>query len=194
MKKNYVSWVQIIVAIIGIIATLYPNSTRNFMSQIFNNIRLLVIIICVIVFFYMAVLRQLQNIKIDHQTALQNIKIDYDSSFQKIDTGFKSVTNQTNQALQKLTNNINDVNRKLDLKIRYVSFLLDHRDITDAAIFFTRLQEYGFSKEDLEEIGIDENFLKEHKDKILPRSLMKAYIAFNIEKEKFENNESTESK
>jgi hypothetical protein len=94
---------------------------------------------------------------------------------------------------KKLTDIINDSQSFLDTKIRYVHFCTENSNLTDEH-FIRELNKQGFSKEDLEKIGVNEEFLKKHNSKLLPKRVMDKYNDFKQElhdykREKLNQNE-----
>ena len=85
---------------------------------------------------------------------------------------------------RQLTDNINDSASILNTKINYTNFCIVNIDLDDDA-FVNKLRVDGFSKEDLEEIKVDKEFIRQHKNKLLPRSVMKKYKEPKYELDKF---------
>lgn len=92
--------------------------------------------------------------------------------------------NQIDNATKELTSNLNAAYKTLDTKIRYVDFRFENREL-DNDDFIKKLHLRGFSKEDLEDIGVDKEFLEKNNDKLLPRSVIEKFISFKIEFEKY---------
>lgn len=85
-----------------------------------------------------------------------------------------------NTISQQLTDNLNDSARILNTKIRYVDFRLENKSL-DNDNYIKKLHNSGFSKEDLQEIGVDETFIKQNSNKLLPRTVIEKYKEFKYE-------------
>lgn len=95
---------------------------------------------------------------------------------------FKLLVSYIQNVSSELTKNLNDLSRVLDNKIRYVDFEKDNKDL-DNDTYIQKLHNNGFSLEDLKEIGVDDVFLKNNEDKLLPKNVIEKYIAFKNELE-----------
>ena len=78
------------------------------------------------------------------------------------------------------TTNLNDSHRELDTKIRYLNFYIDNKNLDDEN-YIKKLHDAGFSKDDLEEIGISDDFIRKNKEKLLPRNVINKYNDFKNE-------------
>lgn len=88
---------------------------------------------------------------------------------------------------QITTNNLNDSHRLLDTKIRYLNFYIENKMLDDDN-YIKKLHDSGFSKDDLEEIGISDDFIRKNKDKLLPRNVINKYNDFKNELNKYHKN------
>ena len=79
----------------------------------------------------------------------------------------KFLINGINGISSEITDNLNDLSRILNTKIKYVDFRIENNGLDNDA-YIKKLHSEGFSKEDLEEIGVNDAFLKQNKVKLLP--------------------------
>jgi hypothetical protein len=105
---------------------------------------------------------------------------------------FKFMLKYIDFVAEKTTNNINDLSRVLDLKIRYVNFENNHKSLDNDA-YVKKIIEYGFSKEDLEEIGVENIFLTVNKNRLLPKKVMEKFNDFKGELENHYKSKGTTS-
>jgi len=99
--------------------------------------------------------------------------------------------NEINKISKQITNNLNDSHYTNDLKIRYVDLRLENKNLSNDD-FIRVLNENGYSKEDLEKIGVNNKFLKMNKSKLLPKKIIDKYKEFKIELEKHKLNQENE--
>lgn len=97
---------------------------------------------------------------------------------QKKDIEF--LISEINNGFIIVTDNLNHSHRINDLKIRYVDFRIENKDLTNEE-FIDKINKYGFSKEDLEDIGVDKLFTNKQKERLLPRVVMDKYVVFKNE-------------
>jgi len=95
---------------------------------------------------------------------------------------------QMNKVSKNITDNINSVSYNMDLKVRYNAVILLNKDKSEIEVI-NELTKNGFSEEDLSFLGISEEFLRTHKDKIYPKSVMDKYNEFKIELHKHRNHD-----
>lgn len=82
-----------------------------------------------------------------------------------------------------MTDNLNELARITDNKIRYIDLKVEYPSLPDNE-FIKKLHNIGLSKEDLQEIGVNETFLKQNENKLLPRSVIEKYKEFKYELDK----------
>ena len=97
---------------------------------------------------------------------------------------FRFLIRYVNNISSELTNNLNYLSRVLDTQIRYVDFEKENKGL-DNETYIKKLHEWGFSIEDLQEICVDDIFLKQNKEKLLPRKVVEKYTAFKNELENY---------
>lgn len=102
----------------------------------------------------------------------------------KVET--ETLANGINNGFTIITDNLNDSHRINDLKIRYVDFRLENKKLENDA-FVNKLHNAGFSKEDLVEIGVSDDFIKQNNEKLLPRIVIDKYKDFKNELRKHNN-------
>jgi len=95
---------------------------------------------------------------------------------------------QMNKVSKNITDNINSARYTMDLKVRYNAVILLNKDKSEIEVI-NELTKNGFSEEDLSFLGISEEFLRTHKDKIYPKSVMDKYNEFKIELHKHRNHD-----
>ncbi len=101
----------------------------------------------------------------------------------KIKNGLGVMVTEINDGFTQITDNVYKSESILNTKIRYVDFRITNKDL-DNDKYLQKLHSEGFSKEDLIEIGVDEKFLEQNKDKLLPRTVIEKYKEFKFELEK----------
>ncbi|MCZ2222054.1 MAG: hypothetical protein LC122_00270 [Chitinophagales bacterium] len=84
---------------------------------------------------------------------------------------FRYLIRGINDISKTITNNLNDSNRILDNKIRYVDLKVENVNVSND-LFVKKLIDNGFSKEELEEIGVNDDFINNNKDKLLPKKII----------------------
>lgn len=128
-----------------------------------NIIQVLTVIVLYRIF------RRYNRAKAEMEHLVQQINAINENTYKDMTSGFS-----------QLTNNINDLHRILDLKIRYVDFSTSNTNIDDGT-FILKLHAAGFSKEDLVEIGVNEEFIKKNSSRLLPRAVIDKFKAFKAE-------------
>lgn len=106
----------------------------------------------------------------------KEIEVSNQHWFDEISRLNDSMVNEVNKGFGELHGN----DLRLDTKIHYVDFRINNQNLPDGE-FIKKLHNAGFSKEDLEEIKVDEDFLKRNADKLLPRSVIQKYNEFKFE-------------
>lgn len=101
-------------------------------------------------------------------------------SFLKQKKDIEFLISEINNGFIIVTDNLNHSNRINDLKIRYVDFRIENKDLTNEE-FIEKINKHGFSKEDLEDIGVNTLFTNKQKERLLPRVVMDKYVAFKNE-------------
>jgi hypothetical protein len=99
---------------------------------------------------------------------------------------FKLLIKYINDISIENTKNLNQISRVLDNKIRYVDFEKDNKHLDNDA-YIKKLHSAGFSIEDLDEIGVNEDFINQNKDKLLPSIVIKKYLEFKDELDNHKN-------
>ncbi len=89
----------------------------------------------------------------------------------KLKNDVRVMVTEINNGFKIVTDNTNDLGRILNNKIHYLSFYMENKNLDDDS-YIKKLNDEGFSKEDLEEIKIDETFLKQNGNKLLPRTVI----------------------
>ena len=103
---------------------------------------------------------------------------------------FKFLIRYINNISAQLTNNLNELSRILNTKIRYVDFEKENKGL-DNKSYIKKLHDWVFSFDDLKEIGVDDVFLNQNKEKLLPRKVVEKYTSFRNELENYKlENES----
>jgi hypothetical protein len=88
---------------------------------------------------------------------------------------------QLKNSSKELTQNINESNRLLSNQIRFIHFNNEHKDLPKNEYLKKLTLVGGFSKDDLLEIGIDENLLNENDNLIFSKKVMQKFIDFQKE-------------
>ncbi len=97
---------------------------------------------------------------------------------------FKFLIRYVNNISNQLTDNLNELSRILNTKIRYVDFEKENKGLDNEA-YIKKLHDFGFSFDDLKEIGVDDVFLNQNKEKLLPRKVIEKYTSFRNELENY---------
>jgi len=95
---------------------------------------------------------------------------------------------QIENVSSELTKNLNESNRITHLKIRYIDLRIEFQNEPDNVKFLQKLQNDGFSKEDLEDIGVNEKFIKLSEQMLLPKKVADKYNEYKLEMYKYKNN------
>jgi hypothetical protein len=101
--------------------------------------------------------------------------------------GVDTIVQDINKGFHNTNTHINEVTRILNLKINYTNFYLENHNLP-IEDYVKKLNQMGYSIEDLKDIGLDENFIKENKGKIFPRAIMQKYNDFRYELENHKKN------
>lgn len=144
----------------------------------------------IIVFILYKVLKSYNKTKNEIKTLNDN----YEIKLNLINQNWKDAINTSNEHWFKeisnintiITNNLNDAYRILNLKISYIDFRLENKDLNNDE-YIKLLHSEGFSKEDLQEIGVNHKFMETNNNKLLPRVVIEKYIEFKKEFDKFKN-------
>lgn len=107
---------------------------------------------------------------------------------------FKYLIRVLSYVSEVTTNNLNDSHRILSTKIHYLSFYMENKNLDDDS-YIKKLHDSGFSKDDLEEMGISDDFIKKNNDKLLPRNIINKWndLKSELNKHHKKQNEPTKT-
>lgn len=169
-----ITFILNIFSLFSIIKSIYEtNINIENMSEYFNvlftnlsknlSINDLMLFICTIILF--KVLRSYKKLKKDMINHINYIS--------------EELTKNMNIMGNELNDNFNNSNRILHNKIHYMDLYLANKHLTNDELI-KKINDGGFSKEDLEEIGVNDEFLNSNKSKLLPRKVISKFIEFKI--------------
>lgn len=144
----------------------------------------------IILFILYRVLKSYNKTKNEIQTLSESCEKRIDL----INQNWKDAINKSNDHWFKeinsinttITNNLNEAYRILNLKISYIDFRLENRNLNNDE-YIKLLNSKGFSKEDLKDVGVNNKFMETYNDKLLPRIVIEKYIEFKNEFDKFKS-------
>jgi hypothetical protein len=90
---------------------------------------------------------------------------------------FKYLIKGVDYISSTITDNLNDSHRILMNRTRYLDVKIKHGHLPNNQ-FVKKLSDNGLSKEDLKEIGVNDDFINANDKILLPREILKNYLSF----------------